>query len=332
MPLNRRSFIGLSSLVLCGTALRPVSAFSSPPCVLAGGLPLWVGDESVFAFLRSYSANFRIIGASVLGRIRASRVRDLHLIVEVGDLGEMQAALAIAPFAGIYAHDNTLTFTLANADVTIENLLPEAFAARLAAMARRSGNAFAHDALAYDPQTRELSDPFNGRVGALKIVNKTFGGPAALEVALRGIVEALDLGIPQGTDFALWKSRILQMIAKSADAQKLSATFLQQLAGLADQLPPLGVARILRTRLVVTALKQVFQLQIEGVITAFQNLRAAATADTTDAALWLAALLSPEIEGNAADGAATTWVQAGDRFQVMRSRRALVQAQTILQG
>ncbi len=299
---------------------------------LAGGLPLWEGDAAVFAFVRGYSAEFRVVGASVLGRIRSGGTRALHVIVEVQSLGEMQAALASAPFTGIYSHDNTLTFSLKNVDVTIENLLPADFAARLVAMGKRAGNVFAHDALIFNPQTQELSDPFHARGSTLKIVNKTLGGASALDAALRGTVEAAELGLASGTDFALWRSRVLQQIAKAADAQKLAATFLQQLVALADGLPTASVARFLRSRLVSTALRQVFYMDVEEVIATYGVSKQWAVHSPSDAARWLAALLPSEIAGNDADGAATTWLQHGTRFQVLRSRRALVQAQAILQG
>jgi hypothetical protein len=181
MSFNRRNFLRLGSLIACGTAIGGPSLIAAAPRVLSAGLPLVPGDETVLAFVRSYSGNFRIVGVSVLGRIRTSGLRALHIIAEVNDADRMAAVLPGAPFRGIYTENNTVTFALADVDVTIENLLPDVFAARLASMAKRSGNAFAHDALSYNPETQELSDPFNAHSSALKIVNKTFGGPAALE-------------------------------------------------------------------------------------------------------------------------------------------------------
>ena len=331
MTYNRRSFIGLGSFVACGAALNVPALFAAAVSrVLPGGLPLLAGDEAVLAFVRGYSTNFRVVGATVLGRIRTSGMRALHVIVEVKNADALQAVLTGAPFADIYADGNTLTFTLADVDVTIENLLPEVFAARLVAMGKRSGNAFAHDALVYNPETHLLSDPFAARSGAVKLVNKTFGGPAALEVALRGMLEAKQLLLPQSLDFSEWKGRVLRMIARAADSRKLSENFLQQIATLAEKLPPGGMEALLRSRLIATALKQVFGMDTAAVIAEFKRLRASTSADTTDAALWLALLIAPEIEANAYDGAATTWLQSGSRFQVLRSRRAMAQARTFL--
>ena len=332
MSFNRRNFLRLGSLIACGTAFGGPSLLAAAPRVITGGLPLVNGDEAVLAFVRSYSGNFRIVGASVLGRIRTSGLRALHIIAEVNAPDRIAAVLAGAPFRGIYTEQNTMTFALADVDVTIENLLPEVFAARLVTMAKRSGIAFAHDALSYNPESGVLSDPFNARSSTLKIVNKTFGGPAALAVALRGQLEARQLGLAQGEDFAGWKARVLRAIARAADARKLAENFLQQLAALADKLPPGGVEALLRSRLIATALKQVFDINAADAISAYKVLRAIAPAGTTDAAIWLAVLIRTEISNNFSVGAATLWLERGTRFQVLRSRRALAQAEAIIQG
>ncbi len=332
MIINRRNFLRFGSLIACGTAMGGTSLFAATSAMMKGGLPMVEGDASVLAFVKGYSSDIRIVGASVLGRIRTSGLRTLHILAKAGDLGRMASVLTRAPFSGIYTEGNTFSFALADVDVTIENLLPEVFAARLAAMAKRAGNAFAHDALSYNPETKEISDPFSARASTIKLVNKTFGGPAALAVALRGRLEASQLGIAQGEDFALWKNRVLRAIARSADARKLAENFLQQLATLADKLPPGGVDALLRTRLISTALKQVFQINASEAVAAFKQLRKTSGPETPDSAIWLAVLIGPEIQSNAADGAATTWLQRGPRFQAMRSRRALAKAAAILES
>ena len=197
-------------------------------------------------------------------------------------------------------------------------------------MGKRGANAFAHDALAYDPATQRLSDPFGARVGALRVVNRTFGGSAALDVAMRGTIEAKQLGIAAGEDFSMWKGRVLRQIAKSADARKLAGNFLQKLATLADKLPTAQVEAVLRSRLVSTALQQVFGIAVEKVIADFETARATTGGEISNAALWLSLLLAPEIASNAADGAATTWLQRGSRFEVLRSRAALAQARGLV--
>lgn len=326
MALNRRTFIELGSLAACGAALNPPGLLATVPRALAGGLPLLAGDEAVLAFVRGYSGNLRVVGASVLGRLRTSGLRALDVIVEVADMDRLQAALAGIPFPDIFTQGNTLSFALADVDVTIENLVPDDFAARLAAMEKRAANAFAHDGLAYNPRTRELSDLFGARVGELKMVNKTFGGVAALKVVLRGMLEAAQLGLSQGVEFLQWRGRMLRMIARAGDARRLVEDFLQQLAALAEKLPAGGMETLLRSRLIRTAFQEVLGMDTAGAVAEFKRLRVTTAAETSNAALWLAVLISPEIKSDAA----TTLLHHGARFEVLRSRSALGQARKLL--
>jgi hypothetical protein len=330
--LNRRSFIGLGSLAAVGVALNAPSLSGAVSRPLKGGLPMMSGDEAALSFVQTYSSNVRVVGSTVLARIRTTGSRGLHLIAEVTDLKKMEAALPSAPFTGVYANENTLQFALPDVDVTVENLVPEAFASRMTAMTKRAGNAFAHDALAYDPATQQLSDPFHARVGGVRVVNKTFAGAAALDVALRGTVEAGQMGLAPSEDFTGWKGRIIRQIAKNKDATAMAGKFLQQLATLAERLPAKTVESLLHSRLVSTALQQVFGMNTADAIARYPEVRSKAGAAYSNAAVWLAVLLEPEIRSNAADGAALTWLQGGTRFQVVRSRKALTQAQALLEA
>lgn len=107
-------------------------------------------------------------------------------------------------------------------------------------------------------------------------------------------------------------------------------TFLRQLATLADKVTPSQMQAILRSRAVATALHKVLGIDVSGVIAQFESLRASTGADVSNAALWLALLLAPEIGSETADGAATTWIERGTRFQVLRSRRALAGAKELV--
>jgi len=310
----------------CGTALIPPAFLSAAPAgrPLRGGLPLRDGDHQALDFVRSYSSQVRIVGASVLGRIRATGLRALHILAEVPDLDVLQNALPSGTVGEIYSVSNTISFTCGDSDVTVENLLPAEFAARLASMAKRGGNAFAHDALSYDPATNLLTDPFGGRSGGVRVINRTFGGNNALDVSLRGTFEASQLGLPLGESFGPYRTRILRQIAKAADAPQFAETFLSAVAALAEKLPFPALAALLRSRLIATALQQVFGIDAAAAIAAFQEQRPTAGADVSDAALWLSILLGAEVANGGADAAAA-WLQDGTRFQVLRTRKALAQ-------
>lgn len=330
MALNRRSFIGLGSLAACGSTLLPPSLLATNPIPAArplrGGLPLRSGDEQALGFVRRYSSQVRIVGASVLGRIRATGLRGLHVLAEVTDLSSLQAALPTAGVGEVYTEGNLVAFTCGDVDVTVENLVPEVFAARLASLKKAKGVAFAHDGLSYDPETNLLTDPFGGRSGEVRLVNRSFGGVAALAVALRGTYESGQLGLPLGENFGPWRAHILRQIAKSGDASGLTEAFLSSLAALADKIPSPAFQALLHSRLISTALKQSFGIDTSVAIAAFIARRPTAGADVTDGALWLAVLLGAEIASDAGAGLAASWLQNGSRFEVLRSRKALREA------
>ncbi len=316
-------------MVACGTALLPQSLLTTAHAAhpLHGGLPLRAGDTQALDFVRRYSSQVRIVGASVLGRIRATGLRALHILAEVPDLSSLQAALESAGIGELYADGNVISFTIGDVDATVENLLPDVFAARLASMAKRAGNAFAHDALSYDPATNLLSDPFTARGSEVRIINRTFGGSAALEVSLRGTFEASQLRMPLGNNFGPWRTRVLRQIAKAANAPELASTFLSSLAALAEKLPFHGFQALLRSRLIATALQETFGIDTSAAIATFIEKRPLTSSEVSDAALWLSILLGSEINNGSV--AAISWMQGGNRFQVLRSHQALGQAATI---
>ena len=339
MSLTRRTFIELGSLIACGTAAGGPSLFAAAAQVLPGGLPFSVDEKNVLAFVRSYSADFRLVGASVLGRIRRGEFGELHLLADAGDRGRLFDALARVKFAGLHAQGNSLTCAFADTDVTIENLPTGEFSARLAALGNPEGNAFAHDALACNPETRELSDPFAAQTGGVKLTGGTFsepaalpGGPSALDTVLRGTFDAANLGLPDGKDFAAWKARVLGAAAPAEDARKIAEIFLRHLATLAGKLPASGIEALLRSHLVASALKRAYGADAGKAAAEFKKLRGKSGMEITNAALWLAALIAPAIKGQAKDAAATAWTMHGTRFQALRSRAALAQAQAVLQG
>lgn len=127
MTLDRRTFLGLGSLVACGTALNAQFLAAA----VSRAFPLCAGGEAVLAYVRSYSANFRTVDAPEPG---TQGSRKLHLLAEVADLNHWPAAMARVPFTKVRAGGNTLAFGIEGLDVTIENLTPEVFRARLASL------------------------------------------------------------------------------------------------------------------------------------------------------------------------------------------------------
>ena len=131
MTFDRRSFLGLGSLLACGTVLNAPFLMAAVPRAVSGTLPLCAEGVAVLEYVRSYSANFRAVETS---EPRTHGSRKLHLVAEVADLDHWPSAMARAPVTHIRAGGNTLAFALNGVEVTIENLTPEIFAERLATL------------------------------------------------------------------------------------------------------------------------------------------------------------------------------------------------------
>jgi hypothetical protein len=335
--LNRRSFLRSSCFAACAGALTAGDSLAAIVASrytrsLAGPLPLAPAEETLLAFVQRYSREVRLVGAGALAKLRGAATREAHLLVEVSDSVAFDAALAgPTPFGGAFSGGNTLCFVRDGIEFTVENLLPEAFARRLTELATLKHIAFAQDALIYDPATWKLADPFGAEKSrTLKMVNITIAGGAAVGVAIRGRIESGRLGMKHGSVFANWQTRHLGLGANAGTAQALVETFLGKLATIAERTPPDAIQTLLRSRALSSALLRVLGVNTVEAIAEFDRLRPEISGEFSNAALWLALLLGPEIESEAADGAATTWLQRGTRFDVLRSRRALAAARRFL--
>ena len=334
---DRRSFLKTSCLVACAGALEAGQSVAAVVTsrftrTLPEPLPLSAAEEAVLAFVTPYSSRLRLVGLGVLLKLRGAETRAAHLLVEVSASAAFDAALAgPTPFGGAYSEGNALFFVRDDLEFTVENLLPEAFAQRLTELVTLKSIAFAQDALIYDPTTRDVTDPFGAEKSrTLKMVNATIAGGAAVGVAMRGRIESGRLGMSQGGVFALWQARNLGLGANAKTAPALVEVFLSKLATIAEAITPDAMKALLRSRALSSALLRVLGIKVADVIAEFDRLRAEISGEFSNAALWLALLLGPEIESEAADGAATTWLQRGTRFDVLRSRAALSGAKQLV--
>ena len=133
MPMkhNRRTFLGLGSLAACGVALNAPSLFKPAARVLPGGGAPVAEGAAVLDFVRGYSSNYHVIETP----LHMSGSRALHVLAEIADVSRLCDAFARMPAARIHAQGNTLRFTIADLEVSVENLVPELFAARMGAQA-----------------------------------------------------------------------------------------------------------------------------------------------------------------------------------------------------
>lgn len=162
------------------------------------------------------------------------------------------------------------------------------------------------------------------------MVNPTIAGGAAVGVAIRGRLESGRLGMSQGGVFALWQARNLGLGANAKTAQALTEVFLSKLATIAEAITPAAMKALLRTRALSSALLRVFGVKVADAIAEFERPRPENSGEFSNAALWLALLLGPELESEADDSAATTWLRQGTRFDVLRSRAPLAQAREVV--
>jgi hypothetical protein len=330
MKTSRRVFLRLGGAAALAGLFTPVG-IGGTIRVVEGGLPLGTEEQTLLDFIATYGSRVRFVGIGVLEKVRFGSSKHVHVLVEVEELAAFEGALAGFPFSGAYTEGNAFAFQAGGIEFTLENLLPRAFDQRRAGLSVARGIAFAHDALSYDPSTKKLSDPLNAAKGdVLRSVNRTQGGIAALEVILRGFVEAEQLGLRLGADFVRWQNRTLRYAGRTRDLPAMAAAFIRKLAMVADTVSPETIKELLRSRVVSTALASALSIDVEVAIPIFDEKRASSSGEISNGAVWLAALLNVNISADAEPNDVLAWLRQGTRFDVLRSRKALSQARELL--
>ena len=134
MYSDRRSFLRIGSLLVCGSILRPHAVFGFGAGDTPGVLSFNAAEMRLLDFVASYSSSARVIGASVLGRMHPESNCGMHVLVEVRDFLKLAGAFWNAPFTNIFASGNRMSFSSGGRAHVVENLSPEEFAARLAGL------------------------------------------------------------------------------------------------------------------------------------------------------------------------------------------------------
>jgi hypothetical protein len=312
MYSNRRSFLRVGSLLVCGSFLRPRGLFAlgaeKSPAVLSFNAE----ELRLLDFVASYSSVVRIVGASVLGRMRPGSSCGLRLLVQVSDFRALAAALPNAPFKNIFSKENSISFSLLGSANVIENLAPEDFAARIAALTTKENLLFAHDAIVYDPIGKALDDPFGALVaGELKLMHPPTKTPAALEVAMRGTGDARAAELPEGESFAHWKAQLVKLTAHPKAAYPIANAFVRSLPAFAALAGSDEVKSALATPLISSSVKAALGISANSVIAEFDRLRAIFGQSYRDNAIWLVALLQKQFETNARE-----WITIGVPHEV----------------
>lgn len=292
---DRRSFLRVGSLLLCGSALHPQSLFSFEKT--PGVLSFDATELKLLDFVSSYSSVVRMTGASVLGHFRPESGSGLRLLVQVTDFVKLAEAHLRAPTKKFNTNGNSMSVVAQGSGHVIENLSAPEFAARLNALGSKENLAFAHDALVYDPIAKQLDDPLNSlTAGELRLVNRPAKTPEALAVALRGTADARAAAVPEGQDFAKWKAQLVRVTATAKAAYLIAAAFVRGLPAFASLAGSENVKSALATPLISSAIKPALGMTAKQAIGEFDRVREIFGQSYSDAGVWFYVILGKQVK------------------------------------
>lgn len=306
--IGRRDFVKWSGAI-AGVSLLPFQS------ILMGEVPaaeafdlsefsLTEADQEVIAFIQSYGGTFYFSGGHLLGRLQRTGYHHVSLLLEVKSFDQLKVALGKAQngmFEKCLVQGNLLTFSRGDTSYTVDNLPFADFWKYLYQLDAPGTFSFAHQALLYQPLTREVQDPFQAleaRDGkpVLKWLDKRRLGVKVFEDVLNGLVDQGRFGMVAGDEFTRIRDGVLDLPVLSREkAQKLSMAFLQRLPALAGAHSVEWVKDLLKTKCISGALSTVYGVSPEGLGDTFDVLRAGAKADVSNGAVWLAVLLGDSI-------------------------------------
>ena len=296
MYSNRRAFLRLGSVLVCGGILRPQSLFALGEKT-RGILSFDATELRLLDFVSSYSSVVRLTGASVLGHFQPESGCGLRVLAEVTDFAKLADALLRAPFKNFYAKANSVSFVSQGSGHVIENLSASEFASRLAGLSSKEKIAFAHDALSYDPVAKQLDDPLGSlNAGELKLINPPKKTPEALEVAMRGTGDARAAAVPEGEAFAKWKAQLVKSKAHPKAAYPIAAAFVRALPAFAALAGTDDVKSALVTPLISSSVKSALGMSARSAIGEFDRVRAIFGQSYSDGAVWLYVVLGKQVK------------------------------------
>jgi hypothetical protein len=296
MISDRRSFLRVGSLLVCGGILRPRSLFAFGEKT-PGVLSFDATELRLFDFISSYSSVVRMTGASVLGHFHPESGSGLRLLVQVTDFVMLAEAHLRSPFQKFNTTGNSMSVVAQGSGHVIENLSAGDFARRLAKLSSTENLAFAHDALSYDPIAKQLEDPLHAlAAGELKLVNRPAKTPEALVVAMRGTGDARAAGVPEGEDFAKWKAQLVRPTVTAKAAYPIAAAFMRGLPAFAALAGSDDVKSALATPLISTAIKHALGMTAKEATREFDRVREIFGQSYSDSGVWLYVMLGKQVK------------------------------------
>jgi hypothetical protein len=296
MISDRRSFLRVGSLLVCGSILRPQSLFALGENT-PGVLSFDVTELKLLDFVSSYSSVVRMTGASVLGHFHPESGSGLRLLVQVTDFVKLAEAHLRSPFPKFNTTGNSMSFVAQGSGHVIENLSAGDFARRMAQLSNKENMAFAHDALSYDPIAKQLDDPLNNlATRELKLINRPAKTPEALAVAMRGTGDARAAGVPEGEEFSKWKAQLVRSSVTEKAAYPIAAAFVRGLPAFAALAGSDEVKTALATPLISTAIKPALGMTASQAIGEFDRVRAIFGQSYSDSGVWLYVMLGKQVK------------------------------------
>jgi hypothetical protein len=296
MISDRRSFLRVGSLLVCGGLLRPRSLFAIGEKT-PGVLSFDATELHLLDFVSSYSSVVRMTGASVLGHFHPESGSGLRLLVQVTDFFKLAEAHLRSPFKKFCTNGNSMSFVAQGSGHVIENLSAPEFAARLNALSSKENIAFAHDALGYDPIAKQIDDPLGAlTANELRLVNRPAKTPEALAVAMRGTGDARAAGVAEGEDFAKWKAQLVRSQVTAKAAYPIAAAFVRGLPAFATLAGSDDVKSALTTPLISTAIKPALGMTANQAIGEFDRVRAIFGQSYSDSGVWLYVVLGKQVK------------------------------------
>jgi hypothetical protein len=296
MISDRRSFLRVGSLLVCGGILRPRSLFALGENT-PGVLSFDATELKLLDFVSSYSSVVRMTGASVLGHFHPESGSGLRLLVQVTDFFKLAEAHLRSPFPKFNTNGNSMSVVAQGSGHVIENLSAADFARRLAQLGSKENVFFAHDALSYDPIAKQIDDPLGSlATRELKLVNRPAKTPEALAVAMRGTGDARAAGVPEGEDFAKWKAQLVRSTVTAKAAYPIAAAFVRGLPAFAALAGTDDVKSALATPLISSSIKHALGMTANQAIGEFDRVREIFGQSYSDSGVWLYVLLAKQIK------------------------------------
>jgi hypothetical protein len=292
---DRRSFLRVGSLLLCGSVLRPQALFGFEKT--PGVLSFDATEVKLLDFVASYGSAVRLTGASVLGHFKPDSNCGLRVLVEITDFPKAAEALLRTPFKKFYAKENSVSFVAENAGHVIENLSAGDFARCLSQLGGKENTFFAHDALSYDPVAKQLDDPLKSLdAGELRLVNRPAKTPEALAVAMRGTGDARAAALSEGQDFAAWKAQLVRSTATAKAAYPIAAAFVRELPRFAALAGTEDLKTALNTPLISSVIKPALGMTAKQAIGEFDRVREIFGQSYSDPGVWLYVVLGKQVK------------------------------------